>query len=340
MAHIKKLVSKKTGKVSFRVHIRTQLKTITKTFKLKKDAVSFAQTIEGNSGIKDALSEPLLNETFVSLLEIYTGDKSRLTFFAEQFHQLKLNQIKKSTVVAALDNLTVSNGTINRYHNDLGSFAKWINAQLDDTTWNPHLGIKRKKEPDSRQDYLSHKQQNELLKQCKLIDADDNSPTNKLYLYVLISLSTGLRKGELEALQWRDIQWLDKVAIVRGVAVGAGKTGRREVPLSPTLIAELNNHRNIAVTGLIFPSIDDNTKPYVFRKQWQNARKNAGISDSFVFHSLRHTCASNLAKAGKSLLQIGTILGHKSAQTSLRYSHLVERQELHDITNEAVSHLS
>lgn len=50
MAHIKKLISSITGKVSYRVHIRTNHNTITKTFKLKKEAVAFARVIEGNSG--------------------------------------------------------------------------------------------------------------------------------------------------------------------------------------------------------------------------------------------------------------------------------------------------
>lgn len=341
MAHIKKLISSRTGKVSFRVHIRTKQKTITKTFKLKKDALSFAQTIEGNSGIKDALTEPLLNRTFKELLEIYTGDKSRLKFFSSQFGELKLNQIKKSYILNSLDIIDEHSapGTVNRYRNDLGSFSKWINNQLDDTQWHPQKGIQRKTEPSSRQDYLTHAQQKELLKQCKRIDADDTSPTKKLYLYVLIALSVGLRKGELEALEWRDIQWQARIAIIRGESVGAGKTGRREVPLPHAAIDELNLHRNIAVNGLIFPSINDNTKSYIFRKQWQKARKNAEISPSFVFHSLRHTTASNLAKAGKSLLQIGIILGHKSAQTTLRYSHLIERSALHEITSDAMSHL-
>ncbi|MCU7836057.1 MAG: tyrosine-type recombinase/integrase [gamma proteobacterium symbiont of Taylorina sp.] len=84
------------------------------------------------------------------------------------------------------------------------------------------------------------------------------------------------------------------------------------------------------------PYVDE---PFEFRKQWYKARDNTDIDKSFVFHSLRHTAASNLAKAGQSLLQIGVILGHKSTQTTLRYSHLVERNTLYDITHEAMAHL-
>jgi len=64
MSHIKKLVATRTGKVSFRAHIRTNLKTITKTFKKKSDAVAFARKIEGSQDIIDALTDPILNQTF------------------------------------------------------------------------------------------------------------------------------------------------------------------------------------------------------------------------------------------------------------------------------------
>ncbi|MCU7837013.1 MAG: tyrosine-type recombinase/integrase, partial [gamma proteobacterium symbiont of Taylorina sp.] len=276
MSHIKKLISAKTGKISFRVHIRTNQKTITKTFKLKKDALSFSRTIEGNANIKDALTEPLLNRTFSDLLLIYPSEKSRLKYFNDYFGDLKLNQIKKSHIVFALDSLKLAPATINRYKNDFGSFSKWVNRQLDDTKWNPQQGIQRKTEPESRQDYLSHDQQKELLNQCKLVKG-------KLYLYVLTALSTGLRKGELNALQWRDIQWVDRVAVIRGEDEGAGKTGYREVPLSIRIMTELHKNRDISVKGKIFTQS--------FRKQWYKVRKLAGISDSFVFHSLRHTAA-------------------------------------------------
>ncbi len=341
MAHIKKLVSPRTGKISYRVHIRTHQKTITKTFKLKKDAVSFAQTIEGNHNLKDVLTEPLLNQTFKKILSDYPGEDYRLNYFSKEIGCLKLNQIKKSQINNCLNALAESAApaTVNRYRNDFGSFAKWVNAQLDDTQWNPQKGIARKTEPPARQDYLSHQEQQSLLEACKQIDLDDTSPTRKLYLFVLTALATGARKGEILALQWKDIQWTDRIIIIRGEDQGAGKTGRREVPIIKPLWDELQRHRKLGEKGLIFPSLEDNTKPYCFRKQWQKASQMAGISRSFVFHSLRHTTASNLAKAGNSLLQIGVILGHKSAQTTLRYAHLVERHALHEITGDAMSHL-
>ena len=49
----------------------------------------------------------------------------------------------------------------------------------------------------------------------------------------------------------------------------------------------------------------------------------------FVYHDLRHTAASLLAKAGLSLLQIGKVLGHTEQQTTQRYSHLIDEDVAH-----------
>ena len=56
---------------------------------------------------------------------------------------------------------------------------------------------------------------------------------------------------------------------------------------------------------------------------WYAALEAAGISN-FKFHDLRHTCASYLAQQGCSLLEIGNVLGHRTASMTLRYSHLTQ----------------
>ena len=55
---------------------------------------------------------------------------------------------------------------------------------------------------------------------------------------------------------------------------------------------------------------------------WRRIRKRAGLEDVRL-HDLRHTFACWAAKKGGSLPQIGAVLGHKQAQTTQRYAHLV-----------------
>ena len=99
MAHIKTLVSPRTGKKSYQVHIRTASKTITKTFKKKSDAVAFSRKVEGNTDILGILSNPLLEQTFSDAIKEfnYSGSDAdihhRLEVFAEDIGHLKLSNI-------------------------------------------------------------------------------------------------------------------------------------------------------------------------------------------------------------------------------------------------------
>ena len=73
--------------------------------------------------------------------------------------------------------------------------------------------------------------------------------------------------------------------------------------------------------GLIFPSIRKKCRPIDWRKYWGKVVIDAGIGH-LRFHDLRHTAASNLVQAGKTLVEVGDLLGHSSTQMTKRYSHL------------------
>jgi integrase len=61
--------------------------------------------------------------------------------------------------------------------------------------------------------------------------------------------------------------------------------------------------------------------PYNYRKSFETALKNSGILN-FLFHDLRHTFASHLVMSGVDLNTVRELLGHKSLEMTLRYSHL------------------
>jgi integrase len=73
-------------------------------------------------------------------------------------------------------------------------------------------------------------------------------------------------------------------------------------------------------TDLVFPNATGK-KPLAIRNAFENAVERADIKN-FRFHDLRHTFASYLAMQGASLLDIATVLGHKTLQMVQRYAHL------------------
>lgn len=59
---------------------------------------------------------------------------------------------------------------------------------------------------------------------------------------------------------------------------------------------------------------------------FRDARKAVGL-DHIVAHDLRHSLASELVAQGATLVQIGHVLGHKTAQATRRYAHMQQQQK-------------
>ena len=73
-------------------------------------------------------------------------------------------------------------------------------------------------------------------------------------------------------------------------------------------------------------------KPFVsIFYSWDTARKKAGMPDLRI-HDLRHSFASFLINAGRSLYEVGHLLGHTQIKTTMRYAHLSD-QTLRDAVN-------
>lgn len=160
------------------------------------------------------------------------------------------------------------------------------------------------------------------------------------YLFFLCALRTGLRLGELLALQWGDLDLQARSANVRRNLVGGKVTTpknrqRRRVDLSRALAetlqrrltkrkaAALKSGKKVAVWVFCNrdgDSIDgDNMRKRVFRPLLDAAKVPA-----IRFHDLRHTYASHLIQQGESLAYVKEQLGHSSIQVTVDiYGHLI-----------------
>lgn len=155
---------------------------------------------------------------------------------------------------------------------------------------------------------------------------------------VLISLYTGIRIGELCALQWKDISFDDGLLYISKTAqrvqqldnpykkttlcVLAPKSisSNRIIPLPKTLLDLLNKFKNndnyYIMTGKE-KCADPRTMQYHFKKYL----KACNIEDT-NFHSLRHTFATHCLEIGFDIKTLSEILGHSSVNITLdRYVH-------------------
>ena len=166
--------------------------------------------------------------------------------------------------------------------------------------------------------------------------------------FFLTALRAGLRKGELIALKWGDIQFGDNendpnrfILVQRNYSLGKFTTPKskksRRVDLSRqlrTLLLQLRDERFLAafLTGknsisddLVFPSKTGTPiKPDNLAVRYMNpALEKAGLR-KFRFHDLRHTFGSLLIQDGASLTYVKEQMGHSSIQITVdTYGHLI-----------------
>jgi integrase/recombinase XerD len=137
---------------------------------------------------------------------------------------------------------------------------------------------------------------------------------------------TGVRRFELQALRWRDLSLVEGVLRVRD---SKSEEGVRSIALSPTLVAELEQHfQRTAFKGddeLVFchPKRGSKIDPEWFTGHLRSALAEAGIHERVrAFHDLRHTAITNDAAAGASELAVMAKAGHRSMSTTKTYLHL------------------
>lgn len=148
----------------------------------------------------------------------------------------------------------------------------------------------------------------------------DQSFVDHLQPMVVLSLNTGMRRGEVFQLRWADVD-LDRRQIkVRGVTAKSRRT--RYIPMTSEAHGALSRWRRQQdeAAELVFPS--EAGRPFSnVKKAWQALLTDAKIS-SFRWHDMRHHFASRLVSKGVDLNTVRELLGHADIEMTLRYAHL------------------
>ena len=181
---------------------------------------------------------------------------------------------------------------------------------------NPVKEIKNIKDDNKLERYLCGKQAKVLMQ------AVAQSSNAMLQHIVLFLIYTGARKNEVLQACWQDVDW--QKSSWRIPKTKSGKV--RHVPLSRgalELLNKLQNQVKLEHMGkrAIFAN-PETGKPFIsFFYSWNSARVRAGMPE-FRIHDLRHSFASYLVNAGRSLYEVQELLGHADIKTTSRYAHL------------------
>lgn len=176
---------------------------------------------------------------------------------------------------------------------------------------NPTQNIPLMEANNKRERYLSIEEAQRLY---VAVQASENS---MLQFIVPMLILTGARKREVLDAKWRDFDLTRR--IWRIPFTKSGKA--RHVPLSDGVINLLGTMPKVAHCEWAFAN-PVTQKPYVsIFWAWDSARKKANLADVRM-HDLRHSTASFLVNAGRTLYEVQHILGHSQVKTTQRYAHL------------------
>jgi integrase len=146
-----------------------------------------------------------------------------------------------------------------------------------------------------------------------------NDPLDYMKTLVLLSINTGLRRGEILGLTWENISFTSASLTVVGDIAKSGKT--RHIPLNAEALNLLHQWRKRTLTKELVFSGKKGEKIKSVKRSWSAILKLARITD-FRWHDLRHHFASRLVMASVDLNTVRELLGHADMSMTLRYAHL------------------
>jgi len=227
---------------------------------------------------------------------------------------LYLDQITKGHIVELFSNLTtkLAPGSCNRilvmtrYLFNLA--IKWETSGIKS---NPTAGFPLIPDHNKRERYLTHEEAHRLYTEL----VKSKNPMLKFIVPMLIL--TGARKREVLDAKWEDIDFVRNSWRIHTTKTG----GSRHVPLSESASNLLKGVPRLRNCEWVFPN-PNTAKPFenIFTS-WDKARVSAGLADVRV-HDLRHSFASFVVNAGRSLYDVQHLLGHSQVKTTQRYAHL------------------
>ena len=185
----------------------------------------------------------------------------------------------------------------------------------------------------------------EVLDEAELAALLDHLKGHWLYMPTLVAASTGMRRGEVLGLRWRDVDFAaGTLQVTQAVEVVGGKLGvkppktersARTIKLPPSLAPELERHRKEQLEQRLKLGLGGRTD-LVFTSALGKMLHPDSVSEAFVnkvaeleikpitFHGLRHTHITLLLRSGVPVHVVSARAGHAKASITLdTYTHLL-----------------
>lgn len=188
------------------------------------------------------------------------------------------------------------------------------------------------KHPIQEMRVLSRSEQDTLYKYL----CEDIEPCN---IGILLSLFTGMRVGEICALRWEDISFLEQTIFVHQtmqriqdrnnserktkivVTTPKSACSIRTIPIPEDLLPILKSYKVVSTGYFLTNSDQSYIEPRTMQNRFKRALKNCSIENA-NYHSLRHTFATRCIELGFDIKSLSEILGHASVNITLnRYVH-------------------
>lgn len=197
---------------------------------------------------------------------------------------------------------------------------------------NPAIGCKLPPKKSAEVKILSPEAMQKLLYQAQI---------EGFYEMFMLDLATGLRRGEIVGLQWKNIDFENgtlsvtkQVRYVKGelkIEPPKTKASERSIILSPPVLEMLAEYRKTVNSIWLFPSPvkkeDVPRDPSACRKALARILKRAEC-EHVPFHAMRHTFASNAFHYGMDVKTLASTIGHESVETTLNvYAHSSEQMK-------------
>lgn len=315
----------KTQSDTFKVQIRKAgISPITKTCKTKADAKKWARLIESeiDQGIfidRTEAERTSIGELIDRYIQDVTplkrsakSDRQRMLFLKKHFGHYIVSQLQSKHIATYRDKRLAEGKQGSTIIKEIGSLSHLLDISIKD--WgiplinNVATLVRKPKQGRGRDRRLADGEDE------KLLQAARNSKAILLTPIIILALETGMRLGELLALEWNNIDLRKQIALLPITKNGEART----VPLSKKATQTLRTIPHQLNSPRVFWTW---VRADSFENAWRRMLKQTDIND-LRFHDLRHEACSRFFERGFNVMETAHISGHKTLQQLKRYTHL------------------